>query len=100
MKRTTIFIDESVEADLHALARRQQRPVAAVVREAVAQYVVAERQAASQSRLGFVGIGRSGASDTAERQDEIVFKGLTPHGAGEQGAYPTPHRRAHSRKRG
>jgi hypothetical protein len=99
MKRTTIFIDESVQADLQALARRQQRPVAALVREAVAQYVVAERQALP-SKLGFVGIGRSGAADTAERHDALVFGGLTPHGTRDSVAYPTPRRRASPRRRG
>jgi len=87
MKRTTIFIDEGVEADLQALARRQQRPVAALVREAVAQYVVAERQALP-SKLGFVAIGRSGTSDTAERHDRIAFAGLTPHEARERTTDP------------
>lgn len=85
MKRTTIFIDESVEADLHALARRERRPVAALVREAVEQYVVSARRAVP-ARLGFVAIGRSGVGDTAERHEDILFAGLGPHGqdAGER----------------
>jgi hypothetical protein len=99
MKRTTIFIDEAVQADLQALARRQQRPVAAVVREAVAQYVVAERHALP-TKLGFVGIGRSGTADTATRLDELVFGGLTPHGTHDLVVYPTPSRRANPQRRG
>jgi len=84
MKRTTIFIDEAIEADLHALARRQQRPVAALVREAVEQYVVAERQA-GPPRPGFVAIGRSGVGDTAERHEDLLFADLAPHaGAGRR----------------
>jgi hypothetical protein len=79
MKRTTVFIDESIEADLRALARRQQRPVAALVREAVEQYVVAGRQA-GPARPGFVAIGRSGFGDTAERHEEMLFADLAPHG--------------------
>lgn len=78
MKRTTVFIDESIEADLHALARRQQRPVAALVREAVEQYVVAGRQA-GPGRPGFVAIGRSGYRDTAGRHEEVLFADLAPH---------------------
>jgi len=93
MKRTTIFIEESVEADLHALARRQRRPVAALVRDAVAQYVVSERQA-SPARVGFIGIGRSGESDTAERHEDILFAGVTPHGAGSTVEHSRPPRRA------
>jgi hypothetical protein len=79
MKRTTVFIDESVDGDLRALARRQQRPVAALVREAVEQYVVAGRQA-GPARPGFVAIGRSGFRDTAERHEELLFADLAPHG--------------------
>lgn len=101
MKRTTIFIDEAVEADLHALARRQQRPVAALVREAVEQYVVAERQA-GPARPGFVAIGGSGFADTAERHEDILFADLAPHeGAGgprkASKAWPAARRTARSR---
>jgi len=87
MKRTTIFIDEAIEADLHALARRQQRPVAALVREAVEQYVVAERQA-GPPRPGFVAIGRSGVGDTAERHEDLLFADLAPHGGARAGRRP------------
>jgi len=87
MKRTTIFIDEAIEADLHALARRQQRPVAALVREAVEQYVVAERQA-GPPRPGFVAIGRSGVGDTAERHEDLLFADLAPHGGAGAGRRP------------
>lgn len=78
MKRTTVFIDESVEGDLRALARRQQRPVSALVREAVEQYVAAGRQA-GPARPGFVAIGRSGHADTAERHEEMLFTDVAPH---------------------
>jgi len=84
MKRTTVFIDESIDADLHALALRRQRPVAALVREAVEQYVVAGRQAGT-ARPGFVAIGRSGFEDTAERHEEMLFADLAPHGGAEAG---------------
>jgi len=84
MKRTTVFIDESVDGDLRALARRQQRPVAALVREAVEQYVVAGRQA-GPARPGFVAIGRSGYGDTAERHEEMLFADLAPHGGAVAG---------------
>ena len=39
MKRTTIFIPETLERDLQLYARRAGRPVASVVREAVEQYL-------------------------------------------------------------
>ncbi|TNF77655.1 MAG: ribbon-helix-helix protein, CopG family [Acidobacteria bacterium] len=66
MKRTTIFIDESLERDLQVLAERQGRSKAAVVRTALERFVRQEKQRAELD-LGFVGIGRSGRSDIAER---------------------------------
>jgi len=75
MKRTTIFIDESLERDLQALAERQGRSRAAVVRLALERYVKREKQKA-ELELGFVGIGRSGRSDIAERHEEYLWQDL------------------------
>ena len=77
MKRTTIFIDEQLERELQALARRLGRPAAGLVREAVAQYVVAAR-AARAPRLRFMAAGRSGRADTASRHEELLFADATP----------------------
>jgi hypothetical protein len=79
MKRTTIFLDEVVECDLQALARQRGRRVAELVREALTDYLSREK-AAGSPRLRFVGVGRSGETDVAERHEELVFAGLTPHG--------------------
>jgi len=73
MKRTTIFIEPQLERELQALARRSGKPMAAIVREAVAQYVAADKQR-RPSRLGFVASGRSGRSDVAERHEELLFQ--------------------------
>ena len=72
MKRTTIFIEEELERELKALAARTDRPMASLVREAVTQYVVNARPA-EPNRLGFVAIGRSGRSDTAERHEQLLW---------------------------
>lgn len=77
MKRTTVFLDEQIEHDLKAVARRQGRPVASVVREAMAEYVAKALDA--PTRLGFVAAGRSGRVDTAERHEDEVWAGLGPH---------------------
>ena len=79
MKRTTVFLPESVRCDLRVLAHQQGRPVADMVREAVAEYVAREK-AGRRRKLGFVAIGASGRSDTAERHEELVFEGLSAHG--------------------
>src|SRR4051812_1997964 len=64
MKRTTLFIDPQLERELQALARRDGRPMAALVREAVARYVAAAREQGS-AKLGFIATGRSGRADVA-----------------------------------
>src|SRR6185503_1927276 len=66
MKRTSLFIDPQLERELQALARRLGRPMAALVREAVAQYVASAREHGS-ARLGFIAAGRSGRADIADR---------------------------------
>jgi predicted transcriptional regulator len=77
MRRTTIFIEEEVERELKTLARRKGRPVAALVREAVAQYVVSAR-ADGQPRLRFIAAGRSGREDIAERHEDLLFQPAPP----------------------
>ena len=75
MKRTTIFIEEPVERDLKALAERDGRSTASVVREALSDYVLKRRL---RGRLSFVAAGSSGLADGAERQEELLWG--DPHG--------------------
>jgi predicted transcriptional regulator len=77
MKRTTIFLDEAVERDLQALARQQARPVASLVREAVASYI-ATRQPEAAARPGFIASGSSGRTDVAERHEELLWQEAAP----------------------
>ena len=79
MKRTTIFLDEAVENDLKALANTADVPVASLVREALAEYVARRQESASLS-VRFLAAGRSASRDVAERNEELVFAGLEPHG--------------------
>ena len=90
MKRTTIFIEPQLERELQALARRNGQPMAAVVREAIAQYVAADK-GRRPARLGFVASGRSGRSDVAERHEELLFQPEPPAAA------PRPQRRSRPR---
>jgi hypothetical protein len=76
MKRTTIFVPESLERDLQLYARRQNRSVAWVVREALAEYLVARR--AKAGLPSFTGIGISGRSDIADRHEALLWP--EPHG--------------------
>jgi hypothetical protein len=92
MKRTTVFLYEDTECDLKALAREQGRPVADVVREALVEYV-ARAKAKPRRRLRFLALGASGATDTAERHEDLVFTTLTPHGTSPAPARRSPRRR-------
>jgi len=73
MKRTTIFVDEALEHDLKAIAGRRRQPVATVVREALAEYVIHDKRA-NRPSLSFVAAGASGHADTADRHEEILWR--------------------------
>jgi predicted transcriptional regulator len=73
MKRTTVFLDEALERDLLAIAREEKRPMAWVVREAIAAYV-ATREPADKPALSFIGAGASGRNDIAERHEELLWR--------------------------
>ena len=97
MKRTTIFVPEPLERDLQLYARSEGKPVAAVVREALVEYLADRRPASALP--SFVGIGHSGRSDIAERHEELLW--TDPHGRQPRAASPppAPTRRAAARKR-
>src|SRR5262249_42337813 len=78
MKRTTIFVPESLERELQLYARRTGKPAAAVVREAIAEYIADDR---SRAKLpSFTGAFDGPFTDTAERHEELLFDTLSPHG--------------------
>jgi predicted transcriptional regulator len=90
MKRTTIFVPEALERDLQLCARREGKPTAAIVREALAAYIAQQPAADLPS---FTGAFDSGRADTAERHEELIFRGLAPHGE------TTPVKAKHIRRR-
>lgn len=69
MRRTTVFVEESVERELDLIAAREGRPKAELIREALARYVA---QAPTVPAPRFVSIGGSGRSDIADRHEEIL----------------------------
>jgi predicted transcriptional regulator len=80
MKRTTIFVPEALERDLQLYARREGKATAAVVRDALAAYMAEKGRAAELP--SFAAAFDSGFTDTAERHEEVLFKGVSPHGPG------------------
>ena len=97
MKRTTIFVPESLERDLQMYAAHAGKPVASVVREAIAAYIV--RGPAARALPSFAGAFDSGHTDTAERHEELLFQRLDPHGASQPAARPGAGRRRATRPR-
>jgi len=78
MKRTTLFIDEGMERELQALARRRAVPVSRLVRESLGRYLTAENQS-QEVTLRFLGRGRSGRHDIAERHEDLLWREMVPH---------------------
>jgi predicted transcriptional regulator len=67
--KTTIYLDPDDYRRLKALARRQGRPTAALVREAVAEYA---RKHAPAVAPRSVGAARSGRRDLSVRAEELL----------------------------
>ncbi|MHC5032545.1 MAG: ribbon-helix-helix protein, CopG family [Planctomycetota bacterium] len=68
--KTTLYLREEVYRRLKAVARRQNRPAAEVIREALAEYVA--RQETKSSRPRSLGAGRSGRGDLSERAEDLL----------------------------
>jgi hypothetical protein len=96
MKRTTIFVPESLERDLQLHARRQRKAVAWVVREALAEYLATRRP--TPALPSFTGIGGSGRTDIAERHEELLWP--EPHGQETTATASASPRRSRKRTRG
>lgn len=72
MKRTTIFADERLLAELEAASRAENRPRAEIVREALEAYL--RRRRTRRKPLSFVGVGASGRRTVAERHEQLLWK--------------------------
>ena len=92
MKRTTIFVPESLERDLQLYAAREGKSTASVVREALAEYVAKRRVAGALP--SFTGAFASGDTDTAEQHEELLFKeDRGPGRSAPRGARSSPRKR-------
>ena len=80
MKRTQIQLDESIYKLARQKAFDEGVSMAAVVREALAQYLTTDRTPALiMDDLGFVGVGSSDQGDlspVSERHDEALEEAL------------------------
>jgi hypothetical protein len=76
MKRTTVFFDDQMMLQLQRAAQRSGVSTASLVREAVARYLAAP--GATSPLPSIAGQFASGASDTSEQVDSLLWK--DPHG--------------------
>jgi hypothetical protein len=79
MKRTTVFLEEGAERELRLIAGRRGVAAASVLREAIDHYLGEERKKTPRP-LRFLAAGRSGTRKTTQREEDLVFRDLEPHG--------------------
>jgi hypothetical protein len=77
VKRTTVFLEESLLRRARQFARREGRSLAQVVREALAHYV-GTAPGNRRALPSVTGMFDSGHTDTSERVDELLWR--DPHG--------------------
>lgn len=64
MRRTSILLDPGLLAELERISRREGRPTAHVIREALEQYVAAHSDE-ERALPAFVGLGRGTGEDVS-----------------------------------
>jgi metal-responsive CopG/Arc/MetJ family transcriptional regulator len=80
MKRTTIMDNDDTLLELKAIAQRQNKSTSQVIREALAEYVVAHRSDRRHKNplMALVGLFDGGPGDTSERTEEILEEEIDP----------------------
>jgi len=75
MKRTTVMIEEETLLELNQLAGERRTSASQLVREALAEYVLAARAEGHSERSlpSFIGVGE-GPADLSERAEELVVQ--------------------------
>jgi len=73
MKRITFFLDEALDHELRAVARRKGVSVSALVRESISRYLT-EQKRGHTFALRFLGQGHSGQKNIAERHEELLWR--------------------------
>ena len=78
MKRTSLFLDDKIVAQMQRLAKRRGVSFATVVREAMATYVARPSpDGISETLPSITGRFASAHGDTASRVDELLWR--DPH---------------------
>ncbi len=72
MKRTTIFANDELLTELKELSQEEKRSVAELVREAISEFIA--RKKPQEKKISFMGAGKSGRANIAERHEELLWK--------------------------
>ena len=67
--KTTLYLPEAEYRVIKSLARRQNRPAAELLREAITEYA---RRHGKRPKPKSVGLGHSGRGDVSERAEELL----------------------------
>ncbi|MGH2727860.1 MAG: CopG family transcriptional regulator [Actinomycetota bacterium] len=77
MERTQIYLEEELKEGLRSLAEREGRSLAAVVRDAAAEYLSRHADGdETDPLLALIGIGRSASEDGALNHDHYLYGAL------------------------
>lgn len=74
MQRTQIYLEPELAESLDRLARQRGMARAEVIRLAARQLLAEELPIEEGPIFGIIGLGRSGASDVAERHDDYLVE--------------------------
>ena len=69
MEKTTVYLNKGDYRRLKVLAKEAGRPVAELVREAIAEYAARHGAAVRPSSIG---VGSSGRGDLSERTEDLL----------------------------
>jgi predicted transcriptional regulator len=70
MKRTTVYLPTEADLVLKKLSLQTGRSQAELIREAIEQYIMREKQSLPRS----LGMGASGRNDLSERDEELLWE--------------------------
>jgi|DewCreStandDraft_5_1066085.scaffolds.fasta_scaffold87306_2 predicted transcriptional regulator len=73
MKRTTIVVSEKLLIEAQHLAKTLNKTTSELIREALQEYIQ-NHKLKKRRQLSFIGVGRSGRGDIAERSEELLGK--------------------------
>ena len=73
MKRTTIFADDALLAQVKKASARENKSVAQFMREALKSHV--DKQHPGADRFSFIGKYKSGRTDVAEKHEQLLWSG-------------------------